>query len=443
MMKSDGRIDDIVRQLDKEGSPVVLLESQSANHSASHTSLLAARPEAVIKGRGSSITVVAGGEERRFEADPWQALTEFYREHEGQLFGYLGYDMKNHTEDLCSGNPDPVGAPDFYFMVPGLLLKSDVASGRRELLKGELPEETPPSSLSGEVSVGEPYFSMSRESYMETIREAQRRIREGDFYEINLSHQVSAAFEGAPFELYRRMRRAGPVPFGAYLSLEGLAVCSQSPERFLKKDGRRLYSQPIKGTIRRGETPEEDRMLKKQLAGSAKERAENLMIVDLVRNDLGRVAGKGSVRVRDLFEIQSFETVHQMVSTVEAETDIENPFEILKACYPMGSMTGAPKISAMKSIEELENYRRGIYSGAIGYIGPTGNFDFNVVIRTAIVKGGQLRYSAGGAITGDSDPAAEWEETLVKCRALTLLIESGAEVRYIYGDEMKAKEDEL
>ncbi len=427
MMISDGRIDDIVRQLEKEGSPVVLLESQSATHPASRTSLLAARPDAVIKGRGRAITVESEGEERHFEADPWEALSDFYSEQDGPLFGYLGYDMKNHTEDLRSENTDAVGAPDFYFMVPGFLLESDVASGRAKLLKGELPEKDEYPSSAEEVSVGDPDFSMSREAYLETIREAQRRITEGDFYEINLSHQVSAAFEGEPFELYRRMRRAGPVPFGAYLWLEGLAVCSQSPERFLRKEGSRLYSQPIKGTIRRGATEEEDRLLKEQLAGSAKERAENLMIVDLVRNDLGRVARKGSVMVSDLFDIQSFETVYQMVSTVEAETDIRNPFEILKACYPMGSMTGAPKISAMKSIEELENYRRGIYSGAIGYIEAKGDFDFNVVIRTAIVRDGRLRYSAGGAITGDSDPAAEWEETLVKCRALTVLIEKGAE----------------
>ncbi|MGK7369838.1 MAG: chorismate-binding protein, partial [Candidatus Halalkalibacterium sp. M3_1C_030] len=167
----------------------------------------------------------------------------------------------------------------------------------------------------------------------------------------------------------------------------------------------------------------DDRELREDLRQSMKNRAENLMIVDLVRNDLSKIAKKGSVKVSDLFEIQTFGTVHQMVSTVEAESGTEDPIDIIKACYPMGSMTGAPKISAMKSIEELENYRRGIYSGAIGYINPAGDFDFNVVIRTAIISGGDLYYSVGGAITGDSDPFEEWEETLVKARALTKVLD--------------------
>jgi para-aminobenzoate synthetase component 1 len=201
-----------------------------------------------------------------------------------------------------------------------------------------------------------------------------------------------------------------------------ISVCCLSPERFLGRNGKRVFSQPIKGTMQRGNTQEEDAALKEALRSSAKDRAENLMIVDLVRNDLGRIAKKGTVHVHDLFEIQSFGTVHQMISTVEAETEIGNPIDIIQACYPMGSMTGAPKISAMKSIEELENYRRGIYSGAIGYIKPDGDFDFNVVIRTAIIRNEALYYSVGGAVTGDSDPLSEWEETLVKARALTQVL---------------------
>jgi len=266
-------------------------------------------------------------------------------------------------------------------------------------------------------------YSVERDQYLECIKEAKRKISEGDYYELNLSHQLFARFEGDPYALYQKMREVGPVPFGAYMQKENLSVCSMSPERFLAKQGSRVYSQPIKGTIHRGVNETDDRKLREGLRESLKDRAENLMIVDLVRNDLSRIARKGSVEVSELFQIQTFGTVHQMVSTVEAEAETENPIEIIKACYPMGSMTGAPKISAMKSIEELENYRRGIYSGAIGYLDPKGDFDFNVVIRTAIISGSNLFYSVGGAITGDSDPEQEWEETLVKARALTKVLD--------------------
>ena len=214
------------------------------------------------------------------------------------------------------------------------------------------------------------------------------------------------------------MRERGPVPFASYVFVDGVSICCASPERFLARKGNKVWSQPIKGTISRvlGED-ETDRNILQQ---SEKNRAENLMIVDLVRNDLNRIAKKGTVQVKDLFEIQSFETVHQMVSTVECEVEEEmDSIEVIKSCFPMGSMTGAPKISAMLSIEEIEDYKRGIYSGAIGYFTPDQDFDFNVVIRTAIVEANNLIYPVGGAITSDSVPEEEWEETLIKARALT------------------------
>jgi para-aminobenzoate synthetase component 1 len=220
------------------------------------------------------------------------------------------------------------------------------------------------------------------------------------------------------------MREIGPVPFGSFLQLDDISICCQSPERFLRKEGRSVFSQPIKGTSKRGRTPDEDELLKRALISSEKEQAENLMIVDLVRNDLSRIAKRGTVKVPELFAIQSFGTVHQMVSTVVAEAEQEDPVTILQACFPMGSMTGAPKISAMKSIEKLEDYKRGIYSGAIGYITPEGNFDFNVVIRTAIIRNNDLYYAVGGAITSDSNAQKEWEETQIKARALLQVFEN-------------------
>lgn len=412
-------IDTFVRKFYQSG-PVILLESQSADHPAGQVSYLATKPSASIEVRGEDILIKEDGSTKKFKMNPWEALYEFYKEQADWLFGYLGYDLKNYIESLHSQNPDPVQAPDFYFMVPSVLIKIDHRKDSIRWIKGTSSDDFPgKSDERDEIKVTDPEYTVSRQKYLSAIKEAKRRISEGDFYEINLSHQMKAGYEGNPFELYSRMRKVGPVPFGAFISQDDFAVCSMSPERFLAKKGDRVFSQPIKGTTRRGNDETDDRKLRDFLKDSQKNRAENLMIVDLVRNDLSKIAREGSVKVSDLFEIQTFGTVHQMVSTVEAESVTDNPIEIIRACYPMGSMTGAPKISAMKSIEELENYRRGIYSGGIGYIEPNGDFDFSVVIRTAILKENNLYYSVGGAITGDSDPEEEWEETIIKARALT------------------------
>lgn len=412
-------IDTLVRKFYKSG-PVILLESQSSDHPAGQVSYLAAEPSASIEARGDEILVKKGDSTEKFKMNPWDALHEFYKEQTDWLFGYLGYDLKNSIEDLHSQNPDPVKAPDLYLMVPSVLIKIDHKKDSIRWIKGTSANDfSGMSDERDEIKVTDPEYTVSRQKYLSAIKEAKRRISEGDFYEVNLSHQMQAGYEGNAYELYRRMREVGPVPFGAFIFKDEFSVCSMSPERFLAKKGDRVFSQPIKGTTRRGNDESDDRKLRDYLKDSQKNRAENLMIVDLVRNDLSKIAVKGSVRVSDLFEIQTFGTVHQMVSTVEAKSATDNPIEIIKACYPMGSMTGAPKFSAMKSIEELENYRRGIYSGAIGYIEPNGDFDFSVVIRTAILKENNLYYSVGGAITGDSDPDEEWDETIIKARALT------------------------
>lgn len=416
----------LVKYFAQQGD-VILLESQSEVHPWSRKSYLAALPKAVIKARDTDITTLIGNEEHKTQGNPWKALQEFRNKHQQWMFGYLGYDLKNHIEDLHSKNPDPVGAPDMYFMIPQFLLEYDHHTGEQKLLLGEWPKSVKGQGIDAEetnsLTLKNIRFQNSREVYIEKIKEAKRRIYEGEFYEINLTHQMKGDVSGSAFGLYQQMKNIGPVPFGGFLKLDDLSICSQSPERFLRKDGNRVFSQPIKGTSHRGASDDEDAQLKRQLKLSEKERAENLMIVDLVRNDLSRIAQQGSVDVPELFEIQSFGTVHQMVSTVTADAKEQDPVTILQACFPMGSMTGAPKISVMKYIEELEDYRRGIYSGAIGYITPHNDFDFNVVIRTAIIKNGTVFYSVGGAITGDSDPQKEWQETKIKTRALVNVIE--------------------
>src|SRR5690625_4285397 len=372
------------------------------------------------------------------EGDPWRAVQELRSRRPGWYVGYLGYDLKNHLEKLHSRNEDPVGAPDMFPFRRRLLLMYEHISEQLSLTTGasevvEMEESDRVGKLlslfpsyrvqndgeNSEIQVFDLASLTGQTLYMDRIRKAQQLIRDGDIYEVNLPHMLRGAFSGSPLDLYRRMRRAGPVPFGSWLDFGEFTICSASPERFIRREGNRISSQPIKGTAPRRTDAVADVHIRQLLVESEKDRAENLMIVDLVRHDFSRIARPGSVRVPELFSLQSFNTVHQLVSTVEAEvTPGTDPVEIIKACFPMGSMTGAPKIRAMEVIEELEDYRRGIYSGAIGYLDPDDQFDFSVVIRTAVIRDGQIFYPVGGAVTSGSDPEGEWEETRVKTRAL-------------------------
>ncbi|MEX1061973.1 MAG: aminodeoxychorismate synthase component I [Balneolaceae bacterium] len=410
------------------GTPAILLESQMDGHPSNRYSIYAADPVVILTAFGDHIRLEVNGDITTRRQNPWDALKEVRTACPGWYLGYFGYDLKNYTEDLDSANDDPAGAPDLLFFKPGTLLiydhrtetlSSDTGpSPYSEFTQQELNAVRP--SPPADTRLEEFGSDTGRETYLQRILEAQQMIREGDFYEVNLSHLLRGRFSGSGLDLYEKMKQKGPVPFAAYMQWDNFTVCSASPERFLGREGRRVFSQPIKGTAARQENRLDDEEVKRRLLRSEKERAENLMIVDLVRHDLSKISRPGTINVPELFSLQSFETVHQLISTIEGEV-IEgiDPVDIVKACFPMGSMTGAPKIRAMKAIEDLEDYRRGIYSGAAGYIRPDGDFDFNVVIRTAILKKGQLFYPVGGAITSDSDPEKEWEETYIKARALT------------------------
>ncbi|MEX0719924.1 MAG: anthranilate synthase component I family protein [Balneolaceae bacterium] len=416
MQITQANISHLVRHLREQGA-VMLLESQMREHPSSTKSYLAGKPSASIKAYGDSIEIMEDGFSRSVKQNPWQALEEFRRRHNDWLFGYFGYDLKNYLEDLSSENGDVMGAPDLFFMKPEMLFEIDQELNVHSI-KGGLPGDL--NTVENEWFIDlQLSHRISESAYKKLIEQAKRDIYEGDYYEINLSHPLIFHFGGDSWSLYQKMKETGPVPFGGYLHFDGFSICCSSPERFLAKKRNLVWSQPIKGTASRLKEIDSTNAIK-ALLESEKERSENLMIVDLVRNDLSRIAKKGSVRVRDLFEIQSFETVHQMVSTVECEVEKEsNVIELIKACFPMGSMTGAPKIAAMNSIDRLENYKRGIYSGAMGYMNPDNDFDFNVIIRSALLKDQKLVYPTGGAITSDSDPAAEWEETLLKAKAIT------------------------
>ncbi|NJP81197.1 aminodeoxychorismate synthase component I, partial [Streptomyces sp. AA8] len=262
-----------------------------------------------------------------------------------------------------------------------------------------------------------------REAYLERIDECKEQIAAGETYEVCLTNMAEAAGTLDPWEGYRFLRRTSPAPFGALLSFGGLSVLSTSPERFLRidRDGR-AESSPIKGTRPRGATPQEDALLAADLAASEKDRAENLMIVDLVRNDLGRCAEVGSVEAEDVFRVESYAKAHQLVSTVRATLRPDrSPVDCVRAAFPPGSMTGAPKVRTMQIIERLEQGPRGVYAGAIGYFSLSGAADLSVVIRTAVVTADRVRYGVGGAIIALSDPEEEYEETAVKAAPLTAL----------------------
>jgi para-aminobenzoate synthetase component 1 len=340
------------------------------------------------------------------------------------LFGHLGYDLKNQIEHLASNNPDPVGFPDINFFVPEHVIYSragevSILGDSADLIIQEIQDIviSPASKGTSELKA-----RISRESYLKKARHVQQHIEDGDVYELNFCQEFFAEqAEMDPISVYKRLNEISLAPFSAFYRLEDRFLVSASPERFLAKRGTKLISQPIKGTARRSTDAKEDAQLKQALAADPKEQAENVMIVDLVRNDLHRSCEAGSVTVEELFGIYSFKQVHQMISTITGtlRPDV-GPVEAILNAFPMGSMTGAPKIRAMEYIDKLESTKRGLFSGSVGYFDPDGNFDLNVVIRSIFYNAETkyLSYQVGSAITYDSVPEKEYEECLLKAQAL-------------------------
>ena len=339
--------------------------------------------------------------------------------------GLLSYDLKNQIENLQTSRPDFIGFPEAHFFEPEIVFTFSENSvvvcteknGAKEIVEQILAFQSP-EQTSEKINW---QARTSETDYLKNVRKIQEHILEGDVYELNYTIEFFA--ENAtvsPVQLFEALNIKSPTPFAGFFKLNDSILMCASPERFLKKEGTKLISQPIKGTIKRGKTQEEDQQLKEQLFNDEKERAENLMIVDLVRNDLSRSAQTGTVKVEELFGIYGFQQVYQMISTITAQAKPEeNLATILKHTFPMGSMTGAPKIKAMQHIEQYEAHRRGLYSGSIGYVKPNGDFDFNVVIRSLQynTQTKYLSYKVGSAITIDSVPEKEYEECLLKAMA--------------------------
>jgi len=353
-------------------------------------------------------------------------MDRFVEKHKGHwIFAHFTYELKDLFEPGLSSREEKVFRwPLASLFVPGQVLLH--VNGEIITIDQSTPYyPTLPQTSSGSTPANhlqEQQVDNQRDSYLKAIDKVKAHLQRGDVYELNYCLPFGGTgFLSDPASTWWRMQSLQQAPFSCLYRLRNNWLLCSSPERFLKKTGNRLLSQPIKGTIRRGRNSEEDEVLRNALLGSEKERAENVMIVDLVRNDLGRIARTGTVKVEELFGIYPFPNVHQMISTISAEIAPDLTLSaLLKATFPMGSMTGAPKIRAMEIIEETELFRRGIYSGSVGYITPGGDFDFNVVIRSILYDElhGQLRYPAGSAITSGCEPMMEWKECLLKAEGM-------------------------
>ena len=363
----------------------------------------------------------------------FEQLKTFAKANNEWLFGHLGYDLKNETEQLTSQNFDELQFADVHFFVPKIVLQltktsltifsddesaSDIFNAILTSSNKINEEPTPKITIKNR---------LSKEAYLQTIEKLRQHITKGDCYEINFCQEFYA--ENAvinPLAIYSKLSNASPTPFSGFYKVDDKYGICASPERYLKKEGNKIISQPIKGTAKRSKNSAEDECNKTELRNSPKERSENVMVVDLVRNDLSRVCKQGSVKVEELFGIYSFPQVHQMISTIVGEVDDDVHWtDIVKHTFPVGSMTGAPKKRVMQLIEQYEKTKRGLFSGAIGYVTPSGNFDFNVVIRSILYNATNkyLSFTTGGAITFNSNAESEYAESMLKAEVMKRVLE--------------------
>lgn len=365
-------------------------------------------------------------------SDNFKNLKSYHSSINDWLFGFITYDLKNEIEELSSKNTDKLEFPAIHFFQPEFIYfitgnelkilylweyhsKKKIEKVFNEICKISLPESLPEYSLSIQPV-------MSKMEYLSAVNSLKNHIKRGDIYEANLCQEFYAEnVVIEPEKTFLKLQEVSPAPFSSWYHCDNKYLLCSSPERFLKKEGTRIISQPIKGTSPRGKNKHEDELIKTRLENDPKERSENIMIVDLVRNDLSQTAVKGSVKVEELCKVYSFPQVHQMISTITSELNPDFHWtDILKTTFPMGSMTGAPKIRAMQLIEQFEKSKRGLYSGSVGYVTPEGNFDFNVVIRSILYNSEKkyLSYQVGGAITWASDPEKEYKECLLKSKGM-------------------------
>ncbi len=365
-------------------------------------------------------------------SDAFDKLKEYQSHSKDWLFGYLTYDLKYDTENLKSKNFDGLEFPELFFFQPkkvffikGDLLEIQYLNFVDDELEFDFQEITAISDFSFSENINtKPNIKLriTKDDYLKKFYNIHENIAKGNIYEMNFCQEFYAENSVLnPLLVYEKLNAISTPPFATFLKLNDKYLLSASPERYIRKENNTIISQPIKGTAKRSLVNTLDEKLKSDLEINDKERSENIMIVDLVRNDLSKTAVRGSVKVSELCKVYSFKQVHQMISTITSEIPHDkNPVEVLRTTFPMGSMTGAPKVSAMKLIETLEESKRGLYSGSVGYFTPNNDFDFNVVIRSILYNSSKkyISYTVGGAITAKSTAESEYQECLVKAKAM-------------------------
>jgi len=369
--------------------------------------------------------------------DSFENLKVFHNRYKDWMFGYFSYDLKNETDTLTSENMDNLYFPNLFFFIPEIVfsmknkvLYVDTFSKKKEtdIIIEEIKNQICDELFYGNLKMKK---RETKEEYLKKIKKIKTHIKRGDIYEMNYCQEFfSENTELNAEALFFRLNKKTKAPFSSFLHLDDKYLICFSPERFLRKENQQILSQPIKGTRKRSKNKEEDSQLKKELSLSEKDKSENVMITDLVRNDLSKYARQASVKVEELFGVYSFEQVHQMISTISAELESNYHFiDAIKGAFPMGSMTGAPKRKAMELIEKFECTKRGLFSGSVGYISPNADFDFNVVIRSILYNATKKYFSvmAGGAITSRSVAEEEYDECLIKVKTI-LEISSGEKV---------------
>lgn len=437
------------KMLADDGSPSFLLDSSAFDPVLGRYSFMGWKPRCILRSRGREIEYSKDGRLQTWHGDPLQALEQVRQENRpeleidcpwpfcGGLVGYLSYDMKNNIEKLSRRASNELNMYEQYWGIydsflcmdhqrnelwlaslePGGLTEMERAVNQNKIKPGRQEPEP--------VWMGELQSNFRAEDYLNAINKVLNHIRRGDIYQLNLSQRFQFPLTGSRKTFYEVLRSINPACFGAFLHFDGLDIMSISPERYLLVQGRTIETRPIKGTRPRGKNAAEDQFFKSELQASEKEQAELLMIVDLERNDLGRICTTGSIQVEDLFKISEYATVFHMDAKVAGVLKTETGIpEIIRAAFPGGSITGAPKIMAMQIIDQLEPHTRGLYTGSIGYIDYRAHCDLNIAIRTVIVQGDQAYYQAGGGLVADSDPAMEYEETWIKTKALLLVKEA-------------------
>lgn len=445
-----------------DGNFSYLLESIEGGEKWGRYSFLGSSPSVVIRSKGNLVEIIDNGVTSSVQApDPLEYIRRLLAQYNpveveglprffGGAVGYLGYDMVRHFEHLPNEKPAVLDAFDSYFMITDTIVIFDTMRQKIKVVSN--------AHLDDGVSAAEAYRAatqkidaiverlraplaapvagnpkhnvefqpnITREEFEASVEKAKEYVRSGDIIQVVLSQRFSGQLSADPLDLYRVLRTLNPSPYMFFLRLEGTVVAGASPEVMVRKEGRQVELRPIAGTRPRGATPEADALLAEELLADPKERAEHVMLVDLGRNDLGRVCDTGTVEVSELMVIERYSHVMHIVSNVRGELcNNRDAFDLVRATFPAGTLSGAPKIRAMQIIDELEPVRREIYGGAVGYFSFSGNMDLAITIRTLVIKDGTFHIQAGAGIVADSDPAAEWQETVNKGMAAMRAVET-------------------